>query len=81
VKALLSVGVVLLVLMSVGLWLSPEKLPNLLDLLDIRTRDFVTAPLFTLGKLPVTFIFLLKAFLFLVALTIVSSHQHLGPHL
>ncbi|HEX4165793.1 MAG TPA: mechanosensitive ion channel domain-containing protein [Bryobacteraceae bacterium] len=72
-KALLSVAVVLLVLFSLGLWFSPNKLPGFLNLLDVRTREFVTTPLFTLGKLPVTFIFLLKAFIFLAVLTIVSN--------
>jgi small-conductance mechanosensitive channel len=62
-----------LVLIAAATWTSPDRLAALFDLLGIETRQFVTLPLFTIGKLPVTFAFLIKTGVFLVFLIFVSN--------
>jgi small-conductance mechanosensitive channel len=72
-KVLLWAGLTLAVLVVVGVRIAPKETPMLLDLVGSDTRQFLTAPLFRLGKLSVTIAFLIKSFLFLLVLNIVSS--------
>jgi small-conductance mechanosensitive channel len=70
-RIVLVAAIVILVLLS-GLALAPRG-HSLIDLLGSDARHLLQLPLFTLGKLVVTPIFLVKAFVFLVALSLLSS--------
>lgn len=65
-----------LLLIVAASWASPDRLPRLFDFLGIETRQFITLPLFTIGKLPVTFAFLVKSCIFLIFLIFVSNRVH-----
>jgi small-conductance mechanosensitive channel len=69
-KVVVSAAVVVLLLV-LGATLLPRG-HSLLDLLGSDTRHLLSRPLLTLGKLVVTPVFLVKALLFLVALSLVS---------
>ncbi|MFZ0592293.1 MAG: mechanosensitive ion channel domain-containing protein [Bryobacteraceae bacterium] len=72
-RALLWVALGFVLLASLGFWLSPRGMNQLLNALGVGTRDFLTMPLFNLGKVPISLLFLIKTFVFLVILSIVSS--------
>ena len=63
----------MLILAFVAAWANPERLPLLSHLLGDEARQFITLPLFTVGKLPVTFAFLVESCVFLILLFFVSS--------
>jgi small-conductance mechanosensitive channel len=58
-------------LLGGGLWRRPES-SSLFEMLNAGTRRFLQFPVFTMGKLPVTPLFLIKCSVFLIALTLFS---------
>lgn len=67
-------GILILpILAFVAAWVNSEKLPLLSHFLGAEARQFITFPLFTVGKLDITFTFLLKSCIFLIILLFVSS--------
>ena len=58
-------------LLGWGLWRRPEA-SSLFEMLNGGTRRFLQFPVFTMGKLPVTPLFLIKCSVFLIALTVFS---------
>lgn len=80
IKALLWVALGFVLLAGLGFWLSPQGMNQLLNALGVGTRDFLAVPLFTLGKVPVTLLFLIKTFIFLIVLSIVSSRSRVLIH-
>jgi|SRR5208337_3434793 len=72
-KVLLWAGLLLAVLVVVGVRMAPKEMPSLLDLMGDHARQFLTTPLFRLGKLSVTISFLIKSFVFLLVLNFVAS--------
>ena len=69
-----SVGIlILLILVLIAAWENSEKLPLLSHFFGAEARQFITFPLFTIGKLSITFTFVLKTCIFLVLLFFVSS--------
>jgi small-conductance mechanosensitive channel len=72
-KELLWVALGFALLAGLGFWLSPRGMNQLLDALGVGTRDFLMVPLFNLGKVPVSLLFLIKTFVFLIILSVVST--------
>ncbi|HEY1799829.1 MAG TPA: mechanosensitive ion channel domain-containing protein [Terriglobales bacterium] len=70
VRVIASLAVVLLMLIAVGIF--GTEYARAFGEVGIRVRHFLVAPLFTMGGLPITLFFLLKAAIFLVALVIFS---------
>lgn len=60
-----------LALLGWGLWRRPES-SSLFEMLNAGTRRFLQFPVFTMGKLPVTPLFLIKCSVFLIALSVFS---------
>lgn len=58
-------------LLGWGLWRRPES-SSLFEMLNAGTRRFLQFPVFSMGKLPVTPLFLIKCSVFLIALTLFS---------
>jgi small-conductance mechanosensitive channel len=62
---------------AVGTWWERKQFPSLLDVVNDDTRLFLTQTLFHFGGQPVRVFFLIKTFLFLVFLSLLS---HLARH-
>jgi len=65
-------GAILCGVIAVGKWWERKQFPSLLDIIDDDTRLFLTKTLFHVGGQPVRVFFLIKAFLFLIFLSLLS---------
>ena len=69
----LVIGIVLAVLVALAIWVSPQRLPEVLGFADTDVRQFLTMKLFTVGKVSVSIVFLLKSVVFLLLLSMMTA--------
>ena len=70
-RIIVFAGVVLAGLVGWGLWRRPQS-TSLFNMLSAGLRAFLQWPLFTIGNIPVTPLFLIKCTVFLIALSLFS---------
>jgi small-conductance mechanosensitive channel len=71
-KIYAAAALMLIVAVAIGAWLHPADVPTLFGFLSEDARRFLSKPLFTLGRLPVSLLLLTKTFIYLVLLSIIS---------
>src|SRR5215467_4150814 len=71
-KVVLAALVVAAGFILIGAWLHLRGVPSLIGLVDADTTRFLTLPLFSIGKLAVTPVFLIKSCIFLLLLSLAA---------
>jgi len=66
-------GILLVILLFLVVRVSPQKLPGLLGFADTDMRQFLTMRLFTVGKVSVSIVFLLKSVVFILLLSVLTA--------
>ena len=69
----LAIGSLLVILIALAIWISPQRLPGFLGLAEMDVRHFLTMKLFTVGKVSVSILFLLQSAVFLLLLSMLTA--------
>ena len=69
----LGIGFLLAILLILSIRFSPQRLSGFLGLAEMDVRQFLTMKLFTVGKVSVSILFLLKSAVFLLLLSMLTA--------